>query len=49
MRTALADPCIFGGILKGTSWDPWRPVLIASRGEDLTKSEMTPAEPRRTC
>jgi len=40
MREALADPRIFGNILKGKSWDPWRSVLIASRGGDLTKSEM---------
>ena len=27
MRKALADPRIFGGILKGKPWDPWRSVL----------------------
>jgi len=37
MREALA---FFGNISKGKSWDPWRSVLIASRGEYLTKSEM---------
>ena len=29
-----------GGILKDESWDRWCSVLIAARGEDLTKSEM---------
>ena len=40
MRTALGDPRIFGDIPKDKSVDFWRSVLIAARGEDLTKSEM---------
>ena len=39
MRDALADPRIFGRILEGPTWDAWRTVLIAARGEKVTKSE----------
>jgi hypothetical protein len=38
MRKALADPRIFGGILKGKPWDPWRSVLIAARGGQIHKA-----------
>ena len=40
MRRALSGPRYFGNSPKGMSWDPWCSVLIAARGEDLTKSEM---------
>ncbi|MCJ2126797.1 hypothetical protein [Methylobacterium sp. J-077] len=39
MREALADPAIFGEILPGETWTPWRAILIASRGEPLTDDE----------
>uniref|UniRef100_UPI002269D650 hypothetical protein n=1 Tax=unclassified Methylobacterium TaxID=2615210 RepID=UPI002269D650 len=39
MREALADPAIFGEILPGETWAPWRAILIASRGEALTDDE----------
>lgn len=39
MREALADPSIFGEILPGETWAPWRAILIASRGEPLTDDE----------
>jgi hypothetical protein len=39
MRGALADPGLFGEILPGSSWDQWRPLLIASQGEPLTHDE----------
>jgi hypothetical protein len=35
----VGDPRIFGNIPKGRSWDPWRPVLIASRAR-TSLSEM---------
>src|SRR5271169_1436114 len=41
MRQALEDPQIFGRILEGPSWGPWRTAMIASRGEKLiTKTEL---------
>ncbi|MGD9544331.1 MAG: hypothetical protein AB7F41_04880 [Methylocystis sp.] len=39
MRRALADPNLFGNILPGESWAPWRVLLIASQGERLTGAE----------
>jgi hypothetical protein len=39
MRQALEDPDIFGGILAGESWEPWRVVLTAAMGEALTRRE----------
>lgn len=39
MREALADPAIFGDVLPGESWAPWRVLLIASRGERLLDDE----------
>ncbi|MCJ2070594.1 hypothetical protein MKK75_17635, partial [Methylobacterium sp. J-030] len=39
MREALADPAIFGEILPGETWAPWRAILTASRGEVLTAGE----------
>jgi hypothetical protein len=39
MRTALADTALLGAVLSGATWDPWRALLIASMGEDLTKPE----------
>jgi hypothetical protein len=40
MHRALSGPRYFGNSPKGMSWVPWCSVLIAARGEDLTKSEM---------
>lgn len=39
MREALADPNLFGTILSGASWLPWRIQLIAMMGEPLTSDE----------
>lgn len=39
MREALADPDLFGTILSGDSWMPWRVMLIAMMGEPLTADE----------
>lgn len=39
MREALADPELFGTILPGDSWLPWRVLLIAMMGEPLTDDE----------
>lgn len=39
MREALDDPEIFGPILSGDTWKPWRAILIAAMGEELTDDE----------
>ncbi|TGR83606.1 hypothetical protein EN866_33820 [Mesorhizobium sp. M2D.F.Ca.ET.223.01.1.1] len=39
MREALADPELFGTILAGDSWLPWRVLLVAMMGEPLTADE----------
>jgi hypothetical protein len=39
MRAALADPDLFGAILPGDSWFPWRVLLIAISGEELLPLE----------
>jgi hypothetical protein len=39
LRTALADRALLGGIIDGASWKPWRSLLIASMGEELTPDE----------
>lgn len=39
MRQALSDPALFGNVLAGDSWKPWRVVLIAAMGEALTVDE----------
>ncbi|AZO00347.1 hypothetical protein EJ066_26260 [Mesorhizobium sp. M9A.F.Ca.ET.002.03.1.2] len=39
MREALDDPELFGTILPGDSWLPWRVLLIALMGEPLTDDE----------
>jgi hypothetical protein len=39
LRQALADPALLGGVLEGESWKPWRTLLIAAMGEDLTQDE----------
>ncbi|TIX17239.1 MAG: hypothetical protein E5V41_11465 [Mesorhizobium sp.] len=39
MREALADPELFGTILPGDSWLPWRVLLVAMMGEPLTTDE----------
>lgn len=40
MREAIEDKHLLGGMLDGPSWDTWRALLIASRGEPLTDSEL---------
>ena len=39
MRVALSDPDLFGAILAGKSWAPWRVLIIACMGEPLTVEE----------
>ena len=39
LRKALADPQLLGGTLSGESWLPWRALLIAAMGEQLTEEE----------
>jgi hypothetical protein len=39
MREALENPAYFGAMLSGDSWAPWRALLIAMLGEDLTHDE----------
>jgi hypothetical protein len=39
LRHALADPLLLGNTLAGASWLPWRTLLIASMGEELTGAE----------
>ncbi len=39
MRKALADPSLLGDVLVGASWRPWRTLLIAAMGEELTDDE----------
>jgi hypothetical protein len=41
MRSALSEPSLFGSQLGGSSWAPWRALLIAICGEPLTESELT--------
>jgi hypothetical protein len=58
LRQALDDKQYFGGQLEGESWAPWRALLLAIMGEELTPDELTifttltgrptaPAEPVR--
>lgn len=39
MREALESPLYFGTLLAGESWRPWRVLLIAIVGEELTEDE----------
>jgi hypothetical protein len=39
LRQALSDRSLLGGVLRGPSWQPWRTLLIAAMGEELTTSE----------
>src|SRR5262245_2666403 len=39
MRESLDDPKLLGSILAGDSWQPWRTMLIAAMGEELTAEE----------
>jgi hypothetical protein len=39
LRQALADPALLGGVLDGESWKPWRTLLLAAMGEELTEDE----------
>jgi hypothetical protein len=39
LRKALADPQLLGGALGSESWQPWRALLIAAIGEELSDEE----------
>lgn len=39
LREALSDPRLLGGAIPGDSWRPWRTLLIAAMGEELTNDE----------
>jgi hypothetical protein len=39
LRKALQDPNLLGNALPGDSWAPWRTLLIAAMGEELTEDE----------
>ena len=39
MREALQDEALLGSVLAGDSWLPWRTMLLALRGEQLTADE----------
>jgi hypothetical protein len=39
MREALCSPLLLGGAIPGDSWKPWRTLLIAAMGEELTDEE----------
>ena len=39
LRQALADPALLGGVLEGESWKPWRTLLLAAMGDELTEDE----------
>jgi hypothetical protein len=41
LRQALDDRQYFGGQLAGESWAPWRSLLLAIMGEELTADELT--------
>jgi hypothetical protein len=40
LRQALDDKQYFGGQLDGPSWAPWRSLLLAIMGEELTSDEL---------
>ena len=46
MRHAIEDKRLLGDMLEGPSWDAWKPLLIASRGEPLTEDERVLFEAR---
>jgi hypothetical protein len=35
----LSNPALLGDVLDGDSWKPWRTLLPAAMGEELTKDE----------
>ncbi len=39
MRSTLEDPELFGAVMAGPSWTPWKVLLIAMMGEALTDAE----------
>jgi hypothetical protein len=39
MRQALEDPQLLGSVMPGSSWLPWRSILIGGNGEALTPEE----------
>jgi hypothetical protein len=41
LRQALTDTAYFGGQLEGSSWLPWRALLLSIMGEELTSDELT--------
>jgi hypothetical protein len=43
MRRALEDPAIMGRAFAGDSWLPWRAILIAANGEELSTTKERPA------
>jgi hypothetical protein len=40
LRQALTDKQYFGRQLEGESWAPWRSLLLAIMGEELTPDEL---------
>jgi hypothetical protein len=40
LRQALDDKQYFGGQLEGPSWAPWRSLLLAIMGEELSADEL---------
>jgi hypothetical protein len=40
LREALDDTALLGDVLAGESWLPWRAILLASMGEELTLPEL---------
>lgn len=41
IRHALENPELLGTVLAGDTWLPWRSILIAAMGEELTAAERT--------
>ena len=39
LRKALTDKKLLGSILAGDSWRPWRTLLLAAMGEQLSDAE----------
>jgi len=39
LRRALDDPNLLARVLEGPSWAPWRAILFAAMGEQLTAAE----------
>lgn len=41
IRDAIEDKALLGSMFDGASWDVWKALLIASRGEPLTDNELS--------